>query len=163
MKALPKVSIYKSIIVKFIDEINSKYGMALTFTTLEPHEVGHWAETFQVVGGSSKRLKSPRPWQVQEEPCQSGRPQQTVTEWPHQQTPQPLPTITGQHQMLPQVQVQQEEINRMTNVAAQWSSGDQQRVENNYSTHRHMHTCNCSMPNMSPVVPDYNDHFHYYD
>ena len=35
-EALPKVSICNSIIVKFVEEINSKYGMSLTFTTLEP-------------------------------------------------------------------------------------------------------------------------------
>ena len=32
--ALLKVSIYNSTIAKFIDEINSKYGIALTFTTV---------------------------------------------------------------------------------------------------------------------------------
>ena len=32
-EALPKVSIYNNIIAKFIGEINSKYGMAVMFTT----------------------------------------------------------------------------------------------------------------------------------
>ena len=45
-EALPKVSIYNSIIVKFIEEKNSKYSMALTFTTLEPSVVGHWVKIF---------------------------------------------------------------------------------------------------------------------
>ena len=45
-EALPKVSIYNSIIAKFVEEINSKYGMSLMFSTLEPHEVGHQAKTF---------------------------------------------------------------------------------------------------------------------
>ena len=40
-EALPKVSIYNSMIAKFVDEINSKYGISLTFTTLEPNEIGH--------------------------------------------------------------------------------------------------------------------------
>ena len=62
-EVLPKVSIYNNIIAKFIDEINSKYGMAIMFTTLEPHEVGHWAETFQVTYGNSKAPESPRPQQ----------------------------------------------------------------------------------------------------
>ena len=35
-EALPKVSIYNNVIVKFVDEINSKYGIGLMFTTLEP-------------------------------------------------------------------------------------------------------------------------------
>ena len=85
-EVLLKVSMYNSIITKFIDEINSKYGMALTFTTLEPFEVGHWAETFHVASDSSKAPESPRPLQAWEEPHRSGGPQQTVTEWPHQQT-----------------------------------------------------------------------------
>ena len=34
-EALPKVSIYNNIIVKVVDEINPKYGMALMLTTLE--------------------------------------------------------------------------------------------------------------------------------
>ena len=63
--------------------------------------------------------------------------------------------------MPPQVQVQEEEINRLTNVVAQRSAGDQQRVENNYNAPRHRYTCNHSTPNMSPVVPDYYDHIHY--
>ena len=40
-EALQKVSVYNNIIVRFIGEINSKYGIALMFTTLEPHDVGH--------------------------------------------------------------------------------------------------------------------------
>ena len=63
-EALPKVSIYNSIIVKFIEEINSKYGMSLTFTTLEPCEVGHWAKTFKVASSSNQAPSSPRPWQA---------------------------------------------------------------------------------------------------
>ena len=63
-EALLKVSIYNSIIEKFIEEINSKYGMALMFTTLEPHEVGHWAETFQMASGINQAPESPRPHQA---------------------------------------------------------------------------------------------------
>ena len=63
-EALPKASIYNSIILKFIENINSKYGMALMFTTLEPHEVGDWAKTFQLASGSNHAPKSPRPQQV---------------------------------------------------------------------------------------------------
>ena len=70
-EALMKVSICNNSIGKFVDEINSKYGMALTFTTLEPCELGHWAETFQVVCGNSKAPKSPRLLQPHEEHCSS--------------------------------------------------------------------------------------------
>ena len=63
-EVLPMVSIYNSIMAKFMDEISSKYGMALMFTALEPHEVGYLAKTFQVASGSSKAPESPRPWQA---------------------------------------------------------------------------------------------------
>ena len=102
-EALLKVSIYNNIIARFVDEITSKYGMALTFSTLEPHEIGHWAETFQVASGNNKVPKSLRPQQACKEPHKSGQPQpiqqcsQTVTEWPQQLASQPLPTLTGQH------------------------------------------------------------------
>ena len=154
-EALPKVSIYNNIIVKFIEEINSKYGMALTFTTLESHEVGHWAKTIQVACGIAKNPKSYKEnhSSVQPQPIQD---LQTVTEQP-QVVPQP---VTGQHLTPPSVQIQEEEINRLTIVATQWSAGDQQRVENNYSAHRYWYTCNCSMPNMSQFVPDYSDCIH---
>ena len=39
-------SIHNSIIAKFVEEIKSKYGMSLSVTTLEAHEVGHWAKVF---------------------------------------------------------------------------------------------------------------------
>ena len=51
-EALPKVSIYNNIMARFIDEINSKYGMALTFTTLEPCEVTG-PKHFQVASSNS--------------------------------------------------------------------------------------------------------------
>ena len=143
-EALPKVGIHNSIIAKFVEEINSKYGMSLIFTTLEPHEVAHWTKTFQVASGSNQAPRTPRLWQAHEEPHRPGRPCKTVTEWPHQQPSQLLPTIAAHHHIPPQVQVQQEEINRLINVAAQWSAGDQQRVENSYNAHRHRYTCNCS-------------------
>ena len=77
---------------------------------------------------------------------------------PQQLVSQP---IKGQHLTPPSVQVKQEEINRLTNVAAQWSAGNQQMVENNYNAHIYRYTHNGSMPKMSPVVPNYNDHIHY--
>ena len=74
-EALRKVNIYHSIIAKLLDKINSKYGMALTFTTLEPCEVGHWAKTFQVASGNSKAPESPRTQQACKEPNRSGQTQ----------------------------------------------------------------------------------------
>ena len=59
-EAIPKVSIYNDKIAWFIEEINSKYGMTLTFMCLEPHEVGHWPETFQVASGTNKGPKPSR-------------------------------------------------------------------------------------------------------
>ena len=91
-EALPKVSIYNSIIAKFVEDISSKCGMSLTFTPLVSNEVGHWAKTFQMASGSNQAPSSPRPQQAREE-CHRSGSQQTITEWPHQQTSQPLPTI----------------------------------------------------------------------
>ena len=84
-EALPKVSIYNNVSSKFVDEINSKYGMALTLTTLEPCEVGHWAKTFQVACGNSKTPKSPR----LQQPCEEH--QSLVQTQPTQQC---LQTVT---------------------------------------------------------------------
>ena len=115
-EALPKVSIYNNFIVKFVDKINSKYGTALTFTILEPHEVGHWAKTFQMVCGNSKAPKSPGMQQTHEEHHSSVQPQsiqqwsQTVTDWQQQLVSQP---VTDQHLTPSSLQVLQEEINRL--------------------------------------------------
>ena len=101
-EVLLKVGIYNNIISRFVDGINSKYGMNLTFTTIDPGEVGPWAENFQIASGNNKAPESPWPQQAQEELHRSGGLQftqqnsQAVTEWPHQQTSQSLPTLTGQ-------------------------------------------------------------------
>ena len=67
-EAIPIVSIYNDTIARFIEEINSKYGMTLAFMHLEPCEVGHLAETYQVASGISNGSKPPRPQQVCKEP-----------------------------------------------------------------------------------------------
>ena len=177
-EALPKVSIYSDTTAQFVEEINSKYGMTLTFTCLEPCEVGHWAETFQVASGNSKGPQPTRPQQVCEEPHRAEQLQplqqqsqpvteqpqqlQPVTEQPQQPALQPQPTLADPQPTPPQVQVQQKEISRLTNMAQQWSAGYQHQVDNPYNTHRHWYTCKRSTPNMSPIVPDYNNH-RYYD
>ena len=63
-EALPKVSIYNNTIARFVEQINSKYGMTLIFMHLEPCKVGHWAETFQVASGNNEGPEPPRPHQV---------------------------------------------------------------------------------------------------
>ena len=161
-EAIPKVSIYNDTIARFVEGINSKYGMTVTLTHLEPHEVGHWAETFQVASGNNEGPEPLRPWQVCKEPHRAEwlQPiqQQPFTEQPHQLALQLQPALADQQPTPPQVLVQEEEINRLTSVAVQWSAGDQYRVENTYNNHRQQYTCNLSTPNMSPTVSDYNNY-----
>ena len=162
-EALPKFSIYNDTIARFVEKINSKYDIALTFMHLEPHEVGHWAETFQVTSGYSKGPEPPRPWQVCKEPHRAEQLQhilqqlEPVTKQPQQPALQLQPALADQQPTPPQVQVQQEEINRLINMVVHWSAGDQHIADNTYNTHRHWYTCNWSTPNMSLIVPDYNN------
>ena len=58
-EALPKVSIYNSIIAKFIDEINSKYGMALTFTTLELWNYSNLTSSSSISKVNKMQMPSP--------------------------------------------------------------------------------------------------------
>ena len=67
-KAIPKVSICNGTIAMFVEEIYSKYGMALTFTHLESCEVSNWAETFQVAKGNSKGPMLSQPQQLSKKP-----------------------------------------------------------------------------------------------
>ena len=67
-EALSKVSIYNNTITRFVEEINSRYGMALTFTHLEPCKVGHLAEMFQVTKGNKEGPGLLLPQQVPEVP-----------------------------------------------------------------------------------------------
>ena len=158
-EALPKVGIYNTI-AGFIEEINSKYNMTLTFTCLEPCEVGHWAETFQMASGNREGPEPPRPWQIHEGPCRAEQLQpiqqqsQPVTEQPQQPALQLQHALADQQPTPPQVQVQQEEINRLTNMAAQWPAGEQHRVEDTYNFHKYQYTCNLSTPNMSLTMQD---------
>ena len=46
---LPKVCAFYQEIIKFVQEVNVKYGISLDYTVLEVSEVPHWAETFQVL------------------------------------------------------------------------------------------------------------------
>ena len=46
-EVLPKVSVYNNIIAKYVEEINLKYGIELSFTQIEVSEVSTWAKTFK--------------------------------------------------------------------------------------------------------------------
>ena len=93
-EALPKVSMYSDTIAQFVEEINSRYGMALTFMCLESCEVGHWAEMFQVAKGNNDRLELLQPWRLSEDPPPAEQLQ------PIQPQLQPEPTQRPQHEQL---------------------------------------------------------------
>ena len=141
-ETLPKVSIYNNTIARFVDEKYSKYGMALTIPCLEPCEVGHWAEMFQVAKGNKEGLGLPLPQQVPKVPQQM--------EQPLQSTQQPAPTaITTPPPVQTQQTEQQAETDRLTNVAAQWSLGEEHSMDN-YS-HTSQYTHHQSSPSMSQL------------
>ena len=112
-EALPRVSIYNDKIARFIKEINSEYGMTLTFKHLAPHEVGHWAETFQVASGTNEGPMPPRPQWVYKEPHRAEWPQpiqqqpKSVTEQTQQLAVQLQQALVDQQPSPPQVQIQQ--------------------------------------------------------
>ena len=47
-EALPKISVYNDIIARYVEQMNLKYGITLSYTQLEATEIGHWAEMLQV-------------------------------------------------------------------------------------------------------------------
>ena len=100
----PKIQSYNNEIAKFIQEINRKYGITLDYTVLEISEVPHWAETFQVLA----RLNA----QPEVQPTQV--PVLCPAEMPNFSFP-PLKLNTG-------LSHEQAEINRLTQVAQQWST-----------------------------------------
>ena len=52
-EALLKISVYNDIIARYVEEIDLKYGIALSYTQLEAIEIGHWAEMLQVAAKSN--------------------------------------------------------------------------------------------------------------
>ena len=62
-EALPKVSVYNNIIAKYVEEINFKYGIKLSFMQLGASEVSTWAKTFQVVTTSKDKSDVQQPLQ----------------------------------------------------------------------------------------------------
>ena len=63
-EALPKVSVYITIIAKHVKEINLKYGIELSYTQLEATEIGHWAKSFQVATSGKVQPKQQQPQQL---------------------------------------------------------------------------------------------------
>ena len=63
---------YNDTIARYIEDINLKYGIALSYMHLEISEIGHWAKMLQVVTCSND----------QPEPQQQPQPQQQLSKWP---------------------------------------------------------------------------------
>ena len=127
-EALPKVSVYNNIIAKYVEEINLKHGIELSFTQLEASEVSTWAETFQVATTSKDKPDEQQPLQPSsfqqtqdtqhtQQPLQLEQLQQT-----QQQSPTPEVITMPPQCQAPLLGDQQAEINRLTNVTAQWST-----------------------------------------
>ena len=64
-EALPKVSMYNNIIAMYVEEINLKYGIELSFTQLEATEVSYWVKTFQVAASGKDQPEPQQPLQLQ--------------------------------------------------------------------------------------------------
>ena len=154
-EALPKINVYNKIIARHVEEINLQYCIKLNYTHLEASEIGHWAEMFQVAMNSNDKPEPQQPQQPPklqqpQEPQQSQDPQQV--EQPQQAQQPPASKVIA---MSPQVQAllcgdQQAEIDRLTNVTAQWSTEEPYRAENtNYYTSRHWTAYHKSAQNMS--------------
>ena len=94
----PEVCAYNQEIVKFVQEVNVKYGISLNYTGLEVSEVPHWTKMFKVL------VKTNIQQEVQ--PTQVSAPNFSV--------PPPQVNVDSSHQ--------QAEINRLTQVMQQWSA-----------------------------------------
>ena len=93
-EALPKASVYNNIKARYVEEINLKCGIELSFTQLEATEVSHWGETFQVATSGKD----------QPEPQQLPQPQHTPQPQQLNQSLQPQqPQQTQQHSSAPEV------------------------------------------------------------
>ena len=65
---------------------------------------------------------------------------------------------------VPSLRVQQAKIDRLTSMAAKWSTGDPHRADSsNFHNTRHRSTRHCSTSNMSPVTQSYNRQHMYND
>ena len=68
-EVLPKTDAYNNTIDQYVEEINLKYGMSLSYTHLEVPEVGQWVETFQVATLSND-AQQPQQSSQQQQPLQ---------------------------------------------------------------------------------------------
>ena len=132
---LPKINKYNKKIAKFVEDVNIKYGIQLNYTQQEVSEIKHWAETFKVVVNTSSQSEQ-----------QQVQVLQIAVAVPSPQTATPF------------LRQQEEDINKLTYVAEQWSAEEPCRI-NEGITHyntigRSRSTYHHSMPNMSPVSLD---------
>ena len=142
-KLSPKVYMYNKEITKFFQDVNIKYGILLNYTVLKISEVPYWVETFQALVRSNVQPVV-HPMQV---------PVWSLVEVQNVLVP-PLPVIAD-------LSHQQAEINRLTQVAQQWSAEgpckynqapanyNQDRFSTNAGRGRSIRPC--STPNMSLV------------
>ena len=79
-----------------------------------------------------------------------------------QSTQEPVPTaITTPPPTHTQQAEQQAKIDRLTNITAEWSSGEQHRMDNYSYRPWYMH--HWSSPSMFPIMPNYNGQCGYYN
>ena len=62
-EVLPKIRAYTDTIARYVEDINLKYGVTLSYMHLEVSEIGHWAKTFQVATHSNDPQQPPQPQQ----------------------------------------------------------------------------------------------------
>ena len=64
-EVLPKISMFNNTIARYVEDINLKYGIALSYTHLEVSAIGHWAKMFQVATHSNDQPEPQQPQQPQ--------------------------------------------------------------------------------------------------
>ena len=83
-EVLPKISMYNDTVARYIEDINLRYGITLSYMHLEVSEIGHWTETFQVATYSNNH---PEPYQPQQPPQPQQQTLQVTTTSPQVQVP----------------------------------------------------------------------------
>ena len=120
-EVLPKISTYLDTIKRYVEDIYLKYGISLSYMHFEVSEIGHWAEMFQAATCSND----------QSEPQQPPQPQQQTLL---------VMNISPQVQA-PLLRDQQAKIGRLTNMVAQWLTGEPHRADNtNFYNNRYQST-----------------------
>ena len=139
-EVLPKISVYNETIARYMEGINLKYDITLSYMHLEVSEIGHWPEMFQMAT------------------CSNDQPQPSQ---PRQQTFQVTTTS-------PEVQAllhrdQQAEIDRLTSVAAQWLTGSHVGLITQTSTTTDTNLQDITVPQISLVPQNYSRQHMYND